>query len=60
MILSDLSYYEGEFCEGLFHGHGVFCVSSSSMVYSGGWKAGRKHGTCISKEIQVSLLTITM
>lgn len=47
MILSDLSYYEGEFYEGLFHGNGVFCISSSPMVYSGGWKAGKKHGACI-------------
>lgn len=47
MILSDLSYYEGEFYEGLFHGNGVFCISSSPMVYSGGWKAGKKHGACV-------------
>lgn len=44
MILSDLSYYKGEFCKGLFHGEGVFCISNTPMIYSGSWKGGRKHG----------------
>lgn len=44
MVLTDLSYYQGDFCEGFFHGNGVFCISSSGTLYSGGWKAGKKHG----------------
>lgn len=48
MILSDLSYYHGDFYEGLFHGDGVFYISGSSMLYSGGWKNGKKHGRIIS------------
>lgn len=48
MILPDLSYYQGDFFEGLFHGNGIFYISSTFMLYSGGWKAGKKHGINIT------------
>lgn len=44
MILPDLSYYEGDFCDGIFNGTGVFCMMDTAMIYSGDWKAGQKHG----------------
>lgn len=44
MTLPDLSYYKGDFCKGIFHGEGVFCITSSPMMYSGQWKGGKKHG----------------
>ncbi|KAK5645793.1 hypothetical protein RI129_004257 [Pyrocoelia pectoralis] len=40
----DLTVYSGEFCKSFLHGYGVINISSSTMRYSGNWKAGKKHG----------------
>lgn len=44
LYFSDLSYYKGDVCKGLLHGTGALYVSSSPMLYNGGWKAGQKNG----------------
>ena len=36
--------YEGQFCNGLFHGHGQM-RSLDGYLYEGGWQHGKRHGT---------------
>lgn len=57
MTLPDLSYYKGDFCKGIFHGDGVFCITSSPMMYSGQWKGGKKHGKV---EINIHILNVIL
>ncbi|KAF2880053.1 hypothetical protein ILUMI_26122 [Ignelater luminosus] len=40
----ELTSYSGYFCKSFLHGKGVLNISSSTMIYSGNWKAGQKHG----------------
>ncbi|KAL3282460.1 hypothetical protein HHI36_005644 [Cryptolaemus montrouzieri] len=44
MQLPDLTEYTGTFYKGYFHGNGVYNIRTTSMMYSGGWKYGKKHG----------------
>lgn len=44
MQLPDFTEYTGMFCKGFFHGNGVYNIRATSMVYSGHWKYGKKHG----------------
>jgi hypothetical protein len=39
----DGSVYVGEFCRGVFHGHGEL-KDVAGGVYSGEWKDGLRHG----------------
>lgn len=41
----ELTSYSGHFCKSFLHGEGVLNISSSTVIYSGNWKAGQKHGT---------------
>ncbi|KAK9869387.1 hypothetical protein WA026_003144 [Henosepilachna vigintioctopunctata] len=45
MLLPDLTEYTGDFYKGYFHGNGVYNIRSTNMVYTGGWKYGKKHGS---------------
>lgn len=44
MTLPDLSHFEGDFNQGLFHGHGFLNIVSTPTFYCGEWQNGQKHG----------------
>ncbi|CAH2007284.1 unnamed protein product [Acanthoscelides obtectus] len=44
MIMPDLNRYDGEVCQGYYHGFGVLNLSNSLTFYKGSWKSGKRHG----------------
>lgn len=55
MILPDLSKYDGEVCEGYFHGKGVYNIVSTPVFYSGSWKSGKRHGKLKESHLYILL-----
>lgn len=41
---ADGSYYEGDFVEGLFHGHGTYYFKDTEKTYTGAFVEGRMEG----------------
>ncbi|VEN39633.1 unnamed protein product, partial [Callosobruchus maculatus] len=44
MILPDLNTYDGDLCQGYFHGSGVLYLSNCLKFYKGSWKSGKRQG----------------
>ena len=40
----DQSRYTGDVCKGFLHGQGHLYVFETSLIYSGSWKRGKRHG----------------